>query len=75
MSDFDHVAAYEDKEYYTYVKGVVLETLSPTELSIVNLRYYEDLTQHEVAERLGYHQKWVSRHEISALAKLERELL
>jgi len=74
MSDFDHVAAYEDKEYYTYVKGVVLETLSPTELSIINLRYYEDMTQDEVAERLGYHQTWVSRTETSALHKLETEL-
>lgn len=74
-SNFDHVQEFEDAEYGAYLKGVAKETLSPTEYEIIRLRYYEHLTQDEVADRLEYHQKWVSRQEIQALDKLEKKLL
>tara|TARA_R110001632_G_scaffold6683_1_gene27217 strand:+ start:128 stop:700 length:573 start_codon:yes stop_codon:yes gene_type:complete len=75
LSDKDHVEEYERKEYEDHVRSVALEALSPTELCIVRLRYYEDMTQDEAALVLGTHQKWVSRHEIQALLKLERALM
>lgn len=75
ISDFDHVAEYEDKEYHAYVRGVVLKTLTPTELSIINLRYSEDMTQDEVGLAMGTNKMWVSRHERAALQKLECSLL
>mgnify|MGYP003638552369 FL=1 len=75
LSDKDHAEEYERKEYEDHVRSVALEALSPTELCIVRLRYYEDMTQDEAAVVLGTHQKWVSRHEIQALLKLERALM
>jgi len=75
ISDKDHVVEYERKEYGNHIKSVVIETLSPTELCIVRLRYYEDMTQDEVAVAIGANQRWVSRHEITALSKLKKELL
>ena len=75
ISDKDHVVEYERKEYGNHIKSVVIETLSPTELCIVRLRYYEDMTQDEAGEVLGTNKMWVSRHEKAALKKLERALL
>ena len=75
ISDRDHVVEYERKEYGDYVRTVAIETLSPTELCVVKLRYYEDMTQDEVAVELGVHQSWVSRQETSALCKLEVRLM
>jgi RNA polymerase sigma factor (sigma-70 family) len=75
ISDKDHVVEYERKEFGDHVRSVVNETLSPTELCIVRLRYYEDMTQDEAGEVLGTNKMWVSRHEKAALKKLERALL
>ena len=75
ISDKDHVVEYERKEYGNHIRSVVIETLSPTELCIVRLRYYEDMTQDEAGEVLGTNKMWVSRHEKAALKKLERALL
>ena len=75
ISDRDHVVEYERKEFGDHVRSVVNETLSPTELCIVRLRYYEDMTQDEAGEVLGTNKMWVSRHEKAALKKLERVLL
>jgi RNA polymerase sigma factor (sigma-70 family) len=75
ISDKDHVVEYERKEYGNHIKSVVNETLSPTELCIIRLRYYEDMTQDEAGEVLGTNKMWVSRHEKAALKKLESALL
>ena len=75
ISDRDHVVEYERKEYGNHIRSVVIEALSPTELCIVRLRYYEDMTQDEAGEVLGTNKMWVSRHEKAALKKLERALL
>ena len=75
ISDRDHVVEYERKEFGDHVRSVVNETLSPTELCIVRLRYYEDMTQDEAGEVLGTNKMWVSRHEKAALKKLESALL
>jgi len=75
ISDKDHVVEYERKEYGNHIRSVVIEALSPTELCIVRLRYYEDMTQDEAGEVLGTNKMWVSRHEKAALKKLERALL
>ena len=75
ISDKDHVVEYERKEYGNHVRSVVIEVLSPTELCVVRLRYYDDMTQDEAGEVLGTNKMWVSRHEKAALKKLERALL
>ena len=75
VSNFDHVQEFEEAEYGAYIKAVAKETLTPTEFVIIKFRYYEHLTQHEVADILECHQSWVSRIETSALSKLEDELM
>ena len=41
--------------------GQLLRTLPPREAEILRLRFYEELTQSEIAERLGISQMHVSR--------------
>lgn len=71
----DHAATFEDQQYHTYVLSVAEKTLDTTEMLIVKMRYVEDLTQDMVAEAMGTNQRWVSRHETSALAKLRKALM
>jgi RNA polymerase sigma-B factor len=52
----------------------VMRTLPSRERRIVALRYFDDLTQSEIAERLGISQMHVSRLLRSALDALRREL-
>lgn len=75
VSDKDHALDFETKEYEAYLNSVALKTLSPTELHVVKMRYYDGLTQDEVGEALETNQKWVSRHEMTALSKLKEALL
>jgi RNA polymerase sigma-B factor len=51
-----------------------LDTLPPPLRSVIELRYYEDLTQSEIARRLGISQMQVSRLERRALEKLRYRL-
>ena len=71
----DHVQQYEDREYEAYVLAVAITTLNQTEWTIIKLRYFDGMTQDMVADRLNTNQKWVSRHEITALDKLKVTLL
>lgn len=71
----DHAELFEKKEYYAYVMSVVKKTLSATELKVIELRYFNDMTQDEVADRMKTSQKLVSRQEISALQKLKKKLV
>jgi RNA polymerase sigma-B factor len=41
--------------------GQLLRTLPPREAEILRLRFYEELTQSEIADRLGISQMHVSR--------------
>jgi RNA polymerase sigma factor (sigma-70 family) len=70
----DHATKYEEDEYDAYVLSVAITTLNQTEWTIIKMRYYEGMTQDMVADRLNTNQKWVSRHEITALDKLKATL-
>ena len=52
-----------------------LSTLDPFERTVLTLRFYEDLTQQEIADRLGTNQVRISRTERRALLKVRRYLL
>jgi len=75
VCDRDHALDFENKEYHAHVRSVVSKTLSDTELCIIKMRYYHDLTQDEVGDMMGVNKMWVSRHEKTALTKLELQLL
>lgn len=55
---------------YVSLKSLI-EKLAPRERAIVYLRYYADLTQTEIAEKLGISQVQVSRIEKKVLARLK----
>jgi RNA polymerase sigma factor (sigma-70 family) len=71
----DHAILYEQTDYYQHIMSVAKKTLSTTEIKILQLRYFGDMTQDEVAEHMKLNQKLVSRHEISALNKLKKQLV
>ena len=71
----DHATTFEDQQYHKHVASVAEKTLDATEVLIVKMRYFEDMTQDVVAEVMGTNQRWVSRHETSALSKLRQALL
>jgi RNA polymerase sigma factor (sigma-70 family) len=75
LSDKNQAGDYERKDHNDYIKSVVSKTLSPTELLVIKLRYYEDFTLEEVGEVIGTNKMWVSRHEKAALKKLGRTLM
>ncbi len=52
----------------------LLEALPEREATIVRLRFYEDLTQSEIAERIGISQMHVSRLLRRALLQLRDQL-
>lgn len=49
-----------------------MSVLNPEEAKIINYRYYEDLTQAEVAEKLNMNQTKVSRFESKSLEKMRK---
>lgn len=71
----DHATAFEDQEYHSHVLAVAEKTLGTTEMLIIKMRYLGDMTQDMVADVMGTNQRWVSRHETSALSKLRQALL
>lgn len=50
-----------------------MRTLAPKELHIIKKRYYEDMTQNEIAQELGISQAQVSRLEKNAIANLKKQ--
>ena len=54
--------------------GAALRTLAPTERRVVQLRYLEDLTQAQIARRIGRSQVHVSRTLRAALLRLQEQL-
>jgi RNA polymerase sigma factor (sigma-70 family) len=71
----DHAEVFEEKEYHAYVLSVAKKTLTATEMTILKMRYFQDMTQDEVADALEISQKLVSRHEILALSKVKKKLV
>ena len=69
VSSPDH--ELEDAPMRIDMASVLNETLKPKEREIVYMRYFEDLSQREIAERLGTHQMHVSRSLQKSAEKLE----
>jgi len=65
---------YEQKEWIRYIKKKMIEVLDEEELKIIDMRYFSNMTQDDVANKIGKHQKWVSRKEIKALKKIRDSL-
>ncbi len=55
--------------------NTLIEELNPRDRLIVEMRYYQDKTQGEIAQRLGVSQVQVSRLEAKIIEKLRKELL
>ena len=64
---------YYDNDYLIALKNE-LENLEEPERTIMKERYFEDLTQAEVAKNLGLNQVDVSRKERKTLIKLRQKL-
>ena len=69
----DQVQAYDKSDEYSSLYGS-LSTLSTEELELINLRYFSDLTQSEIAGIWGTNQVKVSRNEQKILKKLKNDL-
>ncbi len=53
---------------------LALENLEEEEREIIDLRYFQDMTQSEVSKKLGTHQVKVSREESKILQKLRQNI-
>ena len=65
---------YEKKEWLQYVKMKAYDVLDRVEWKIISMRYFDNMTQDEVAKKLSQHQVWVHRKEKSALEKIRNNL-
>lgn len=70
-SDYDHAQAYEDMEFNTHVLSVAVTTLNQDEWQVIRMRYYDEMTLHEVGDVMGASHMWVHRTEKQALSKLK----
>jgi RNA polymerase sigma factor (sigma-70 family) len=61
---------YERKEWLARVQTITITCLTQEEWAIIKMRYWEDMTQDDVAKVMCKNQKWVSRKEKSALDKI-----
>ena len=64
----DNIISQDDK----ILLNDSFNSLNEVEKDIINSRYYEDLTQSEVADRLGISQVKVSRYEKKGLTKMRK---
>ncbi len=75
----DIVEELDTKFKLQKLKGILGKTLDKRELQIIKLRYgigeNPELTQREIAKKLGISRSYVSRIEKSALEKLKKQLL
>jgi RNA polymerase sigma-B factor len=69
----DEEAGYERVEAWETLSGG-LPSLSERERTVLRLRFVEDMTQSQIAERIGHSQMHVSRILRGALARLREEL-
>ena len=56
----DHSAVYEDVEYYRHLLSVAKKCLAPEEFEVIKMRYVDDMSQQDVAGKLGLSQSTVS---------------
>jgi RNA polymerase sigma-B factor len=68
----DEDPGYDTVEYGVAVEGAVKD-LSERDRTVLHLRFVEDLTQTQIAERVGVSQMHVSRILRSALERLRKE--
>ena len=68
----ERLPAAEDQE--DVIERIILKELSEREQKIVFLRYFRDLTQSEVARRIGVSQVQISRIEGKIIDKFKEEL-
>lgn len=68
--------SYQEKGYQEEILDLkeALGQLSEEERRIIQYRYYQDMTQQEISEKLGINQVKVSRTESKILEKLKRQL-
>lgn len=69
----DQIAAHDNSKNYVSLKEG-LSSLTAEELRLINLRYFRDLTQSEVARIWGTNQVKISRNEQKILKKLKNNL-
>jgi RNA polymerase sigma factor (sigma-70 family) len=74
MSVHDYADTYEKLEYESYVAAKLVTTLSGEDLDIIKKRYYEGLTQDQVADIMGVNRATISRKEKQALKQLGKHL-
>lgn len=68
--------AEDDQNWFDKIMiAETMKTLEPREQLIVYLRYYQDQTQAEVAQRIGISQVQVSRLEKKILTNMKKEIL
>jgi len=66
----DHAEEYEKLDYENYILAVAEKNLSSEEWRILRLRFWEDMSQQEVADAISSTQRQVSRVESKALETL-----
>lgn len=72
---YDTVPYYETGYEADYLDlHLALEQLPEEERKIINMRYFEDMTQTEVSQELGTNQVNVSRYETKILQKLRKNI-
>lgn len=71
----DQLAEDEENWFDKMMIAETLKTLEPREQLIVYLRYYQDQTQAEVAQRIGISQVQVSRLEKKILLNMKKQIL
>jgi len=71
-SGYNHTQTYEDREYNAYVLSVAVTTLDQDEWRVIRMRYYDEMSQADVADVLERSQPWVSVVESKALEKLRK---
>ena len=74
-SEYNHTQTYEDREYNAHVLSVAVTTLDQDEWRVIRMRYYDEMSQADVADVLERSQPWVSVVEAKALEKLRKWLL
>lgn len=65
---------YEQKEWFAHVLTVAVTHLKEEEWKIIKLRYWQDMTQDEVADILETSKMSISRKEKAALEKIRNNL-
>ena len=73
-SEYNHTQTYEDMDYNAHVLSVAVTTLDQDEWHVIRMRYYDEMTLHEVGDVMEVSHMWVSRTEKAALSKLKNWL-